>query len=278
MLPVFQSPPGIRAVYSDLDGTMLGYAGAFVQDADGTPTLEPVEALLAARAAGVEVIPCSGRAMPGIAGDARILGLRVCIGEMGAVLCYDGGRELVTMLGDYPGGEEIPVRYMESVGAIPLLTTRFTLEPHTPWSARRHYTYLLRGLADVDDANKALAGAGFEWLEITDNGLLHGPYLGLEPGQAHAYHVLPRGVHKGTAIAADGARRGLRRSEVIAIGDSIADLDMAPYVAVMVLTADSVEADPGLRSKATAHENVVVTTRPGNLGWADAVRAIAAAR
>ncbi|MGH9312546.1 MAG: HAD family hydrolase [Vicinamibacterales bacterium] len=278
MLPVFEPPKGIRAIYSDLDGTMLGYGGAFVQDHHGAPTLEPVEALLAARRAGVEIVPCSGRSMPGLAGDARLLGLRVSIGEMGAVLCYDSGREIVTALGEYPGGDQIPVRYMEAVGAVPLLLEQFRLEPHTPWSARREYTYLLRGAAGVEDTNKALAQAGHGWLELTDNGLLRGSYMGLEPGEAHAYHLLPRGVSKGIAIDADGARRGLRRDERVAIGDSVADLEMAPAVAVMVLTADSVATDAGLAHAAAAHANVAVTARPGNLGWADSVRALAAAR
>ena len=47
---------GIKAVYTDLDGTMLGRNGSFLHDPDGGATLEPAEALLAARAALVDVV------------------------------------------------------------------------------------------------------------------------------------------------------------------------------------------------------------------------------
>ncbi|MGZ4204977.1 MAG: hypothetical protein ACXVES_06860, partial [Actinomycetota bacterium] len=57
---------GIRAVYTDLDGTMLGRNGSFLHDPDGTATLEPAEALLAARAVLVDVVPTSGRALRGL--------------------------------------------------------------------------------------------------------------------------------------------------------------------------------------------------------------------
>ena len=52
---------GIKVVYTDLDGTMLGRNGSFLHDPDGKATLEPAEALLAARAALVDVVPASGR-------------------------------------------------------------------------------------------------------------------------------------------------------------------------------------------------------------------------
>src|SRR5207302_1468047 len=82
---------GIKVVYTDLDGTMLGLNGSFLHDPDGAATLEPAEALLAARAASIDVVPASGRALRGLQTDARLIGLPTVIAEMGAQISYDFG-------------------------------------------------------------------------------------------------------------------------------------------------------------------------------------------
>lgn len=274
MLATFEPPPDVAVVYSDLDGTMLGAAGSFVHDPAMTLTAEPARALLAALEAGIEIVPCSGRAMPGIAGDARILGMQTAIGEMGAVVSYQGGREIVEHLGAYPGGADNPFRLMHDCGAIDLIQSTFRIEPHGMWARNREYTALMRGLADVTEVDAALDEAGMGWCSLTDNGVLHASYLGLPPRTAHVYHLLPRGVSKGAAVAADRARRNIPRERTVALGDSLADLAMAPEVAVIALTADALEDDADLAEAAARVPNATVTTRPGNLGWTDAINAI----
>ncbi|GAC1416566.1 MAG: hypothetical protein NVSMB57_11900 [Actinomycetota bacterium] len=269
-------PNGIQVIYTDLDGTMLGAKGAFTLDSAGEPTDEPARALAAAMRAGIEIVPVSGRAMPGIARDARLLGMRTAIGEMGAVVSYDSGSDVRANIEGYPGGEEPPVELMERIGAITLLSQAFPLELHMPWARARQYTALLRGLADVVQANHALEQAGFGWCELLDNGLLYGSYLGLAAGTSHVYHLTPRGVSKGRGIAFDRATRGLERARCIAIGDSAADLSMAEEVSTIVLTPDAFERDASLREAAAACSNVRIGARPGTLSWSDAVHAAAA--
>lgn len=270
-------PSDVRVAYSDLDGTMLGRGGAFTADPAGSPTLEPTEMLLEAMGRGVEIVPATGRTLRGLLGDARMLGLRTVIAEMGAVLAYDLGAEIVPNLGRYPGGEELPAEHMVRVGAVDALFAAFAgrVEYHTPWATWREYTQLLRGLVDTADADAVLAEAGHDWLTLHDNGRLRGEYLGLEPGRARVYHLLPRDVDKGTAVAIDRARRSVDRERSIAVGDSIADLAMAREVWTLVLVSDAVEEDPHLAAAASEIENVCVSERPGNLGWCDAVRALA---
>jgi hydroxymethylpyrimidine pyrophosphatase-like HAD family hydrolase len=266
----------VRVVYTDMDGTMLGRGGAFNRDPEAGLTGEPGAVLLESLAAGVDLVPATGRSLRGLLGDARILGMRNVIAEMGSLIAYDLGTEVVTNLGQYPGGEEPPARHMERIGAVELLfeTFRGRLEHHTPWSAWRDYTQLFRGLVDTIEADRVLADAGLGWLTLHDNGRLHRAYLGLEPGLAHAYHLMPRGVHKGSAVARDRERRGLAREETIAVGDAIADLSMAGEVGALVLVGDAVAADAALADAAAAIENVYVTTRPGNLGWVDVLREV----
>jgi hydroxymethylpyrimidine pyrophosphatase-like HAD family hydrolase len=267
----------VRVVYTDLDGTMLGPAGAFTRALDGSLTTEPVGALMAALARGIDVVPATGRSLRGLIGDARILGLGTVIAEMGALIAYELGREVVTNLGAYPGGEEPPAVHMERTGAVKLLFDAFPgrLEHHTPWSAWRDYTQLFRGLVDTAEADSVLAAAGFEWLTLHDNGRLHGAYLGLDAGASHAYHLQPRGVDKGSAVALDRQRRSFTQEQSIAVGDSLADLTMAPEVGALVLVRDAVEADPALERAASGLSNVYVSERPGNLGWCDALRELA---
>src|SRR5438552_3985317 len=79
----------VRAVYSDLDGTMLGRGGAFVRDPDGHATRETTAALIEALDRDVDIVPATGRSLRGLIGDARILGLRTVIAEMGAIIAYE---------------------------------------------------------------------------------------------------------------------------------------------------------------------------------------------
>lgn len=274
-LPQFEPPDRTRVVYTDLDGTMLGSNGAFTLDPGGRPTMEPPRALIAALTAGIDVMPCSGRTLRGLIGDARILGLENVIAEMGAVLAYGRGSQVIRNLGDYPGGEEIPTEYMDRTGAVRFLLERFRLEHHGRWAEGREYTHLFRGLVDTAEAGEALAKRGLGWLSLQDNGRLRGAYLGLDTGEAHVYHLVPRGVSKAGAVALDRERRAVPREETIAIGDAVADLQIADHVGLLVLTRDSVEGDEHLAEAAEAYKNVAVTARPGNLGWADTVSALA---
>lgn len=265
---------GARVVYTDLDGTMLGRGGSFLHGPRGEPTTEPAAALLAALQAGIDVVPTSGRALRGLVTDARILGLGTVVAEMGALIAYDFGREVVECRGETPG-EGKPVEIMERTGAADLLLRAFAgrLEFHTPWAAWREYTALFRGLVDTEEADALLARDGHGWLTLHDNGRLHGAHLGLARGQAHAYHLQPRGLSKGLAVRLDRGRRGFARHETAAIGDSVADLELAPEVGTFVLVGDALEHDPALPAMISTLDNVVVTERPQNLGWADALRA-----
>ncbi|MGH2727868.1 MAG: HAD family hydrolase, partial [Actinomycetota bacterium] len=235
------------------------------------------EALLACLERGIDIVPATGRSLRGLTGDARILGLTTVIAEMGSIIAYELGREVVTNLGEYPGAEEPPAAYMERTGVVKLLFDAFPgrLEHHTPWSAWRDYTQLFRGLVDTEAADRVLADGGFGWAALHDNGRLHGAYLGLEAGASHAYHLQPRGVDKGGAVALDRERRSLARDQTIAVGDALADLSMAAEVGALILVRDAVEADPALERAASGLSNVYVSSRPGNLGWCDALFSVA---
>lgn len=268
---------GVHVIYTDLDGTMLGPRGSFLHAPDGSLSREPTDALLAAHAAEVDVVPVSGRALRGLQTDARLLGMPNVIAEMGALLSYEFGREVVQNFGQTPK-PGLPAAIMEECGAVAALLDRFgaRIEHHTPWSAWRECTQLFRGRVDTNEVDAFLAERGFGWLTLHDNGRLHGEYLGIPKGESRAYHLQPRGVSKGTAVGLDRERRAFAREETVAIGDAFADLELAAEVGTMLIVGDALGDDPVLADAVMALDNVLVTDRPQNLGWADLLTAVAA--
>ncbi|HZB58963.1 MAG TPA: HAD family phosphatase, partial [Actinomycetota bacterium] len=200
----------------------------------------------------------------------RLLGTRDAVAELGTVLVR--GREEELVWGEAPRDlGACPAEALERSGALAVLLESLPgLEPHTPWHLGRRGTFLLRGQAEVAEADALLAGRGLGWARLLDNGRLRGAYPHLGPGPAHAYHLLPAGVSKAGTAAAYLAGRGLDPPQVAAIGDSPADLQLAGVAGAMFLVANGAWA-ADLADPATP---VVVTPSPAGQGWAEAVTAL----
>lgn len=256
---------------SDVDGTLVGRDGSLLADLDGKPTLVAAEALVAAQVAGLEVVLVSGRTAAQLRETGRLLGIRDAIAEVGTVLVR--GREQELVWGEAPRDlGACPAEALERSGALAVLLEAFAgrLEPHTPWHLGRRGTFLLRGQAEVAEADALLAGHGLGWARLLDNGRLRGAYPHLGPGPAHAYHLLPSGVSKAGTARAYLAGRGLDRAQAAAIGDSPADLELATVAGAMFLVANGAWA-AGLGDPDTP---VIVTPSPAGQGWAEAVNAL----
>ena len=258
-------------LFSDVDGTLVGRDGSLLADLDGKPTLAAAEALVAAHLAGLEVVLISGRTATQLRETGRLLGTRDAIAELGTVLVR--GREVELVWGDAPRNlGACPADALERSGALAVLLEAFAgrLEPHTPWHLGRRGTFLLRGRAEVAEADALLADHGLGWARLLDNGRLRGAYPHLGPGPAHAYHLLPGGVSKAGTAAIYLASRGLEAPQAAAIGDGPADLQLAGVVGAMFLVANGAwAADQG--DPATP---VIVTPSAAGQGWAEAVTAL----
>lgn len=258
--------PPVRVLYTDLDGTLLGPDGSLLAASDGRPSTRAAQALVDAAAAGVAVVPVSGRQRAQLGNDARLLGLRSYIAEAGGVIMRDG--ELRYEWGECPRDlADTPHGALAAAGAADALLARFAgdLRRYEPWHRRREAGHLLHGLVDVDEANAVLAEAGCPWAYLIDNGAAGG-----WPGrQVRAYHLLPRGVSKAAALADDLAARGLDAAQAAACGDSLEDLRMAEIVGTYVMVANG-HGDIGRR----------IFRVPGAMGagFADTVSALLAAR
>ncbi len=267
---------GIRVVYSDLDGTMVGPGGSFFRTEDGGLTLAPANALVELHEAGIALVLVSGRTRPQLVEAGRIFGADGFIAELGAVIGWEAGRRSRVLTGQMPSTYAgTPVEVIGGLDLVARLLDRYAgrLEYHSPWHEGHEVDVMLRGRIDVAEAQSWLAGQGLGWLRLRDNGVLPaGRPTTLDPVAvpAHVYHLMPAGLSKGRAVAEDRARRGIAVADAAGIGDSASDLDMAPHVGTLWLTANGARHEH-MRRLVAELGNVRVSSAAFGLGWADAV-------
>lgn len=263
--------PKVRVLYADVDGTMVGPLGNLLWDSARHPTLAAAEALVRAAREGLEVVALTGRARAGMFEFARVLGFRSWICELGGIRVYDRGETVVHDHGDFPGGG-VPTADIH--GAVEVLLTGYPgrLEEHSPWNAQRESSFLLRGEVDPAEAEERLAAAGFAWASLHDNGVIPRRFetlTGVE--RTRAYHLLPRGVSKVAAIAADRVHRGLGRDECAVVGDAAADLECRHEVGRCFLVRNGLDKDPSLTWAMDPDSGVEVTKAGHGEGFAEVV-------
>jgi hypothetical protein len=261
----------LRCVYTDLDGTLLGWGASLFRDAEGAFTLLPARALEACFRANVEVVLKSGRRQAQVMEDARLIGQTAYIYEMGCGLVIDGEETLLT--GDLvPHDGKTIHDLIEDSGAPRLLLDSYPgrLEYHSPWHRNREISHLFRGLVDAFEADTLLEENGFGNLRLVDNGAI-APKETLQDlaGPPHVYHLIPRQASKADAVARHMRARGYSPDECIALGDSREDLGVAAVVGRFFLVGNGLEKDPDIMRGAPA--NVEVTEGRNGAGFYEAV-------
>lgn len=269
----------LRALYVDLDGTLLGPGGALLRGADGRSSLAAAEAIAACADAGVEVVVLTGRRQAQAMEDARLLGGTSYVFEGGACVVVDG-EEHWTTAPWLPGGRHTIFEQIQRAGAEELLLERYRgrLEHHAPWHTNREVSHLFRGLVDVDEAAAALHDAGIDGLRLMDNGVVHSrsPALADLP-HVRCYHLLPEGASKRAGVALHRELRGHAREDTLSCGDSREDLTTAAEVGRFALMANGLEKDPAIVDAVAEHPNALVTAGAHGAGVLEAVRAALAA-
>jgi hydroxymethylpyrimidine pyrophosphatase-like HAD family hydrolase len=263
---------GVRCLYLDLDGTLLGRGASLLHDGEGNVTIEGVRAIQACLRAGVEVVLMSGRRQAQVKEDARLFGQSAYIYEAGACLVLDGEEHWLT--GAMVPGELTVAEQIERTGAPALLleTYRGRLEYHEPWHLNREVSHLFRGLIDAFEADELLAGHGHEQLRLVDNGVVNrrSPDLAALP-HVRGYHLVPKGASKAAAVALHMRIRGYAREETFAVGDSREDLACAEHVGAFWLVANAVARDPSIREAIAGMGNVRVAEAAHGPGVYEAV-------
>ena len=182
---------GIRVIYTDLDGTMVGPGGCFFRAEDRSVTLEPTLALADLLASDIALVLVSGRTQAQLLEACGIFGADGYVAELGAVVGWDRGRERTSF------AERCRQSSMRS-------RTRWwrscsqqyagRLEFHDPWHVGHELDVMLRGQVEAPEADAWFAAQGAPWLRMHDNGLL--------PPRA-----TPRLSSRGAARLPPGARR-----------------------------------------------------------------------
>ena len=248
----------LRALYTDLDGTLLGKGGSLFADADGNFSKAQARTLEACSRAGIEVVIMSGRREAQVHSDSRLMGQSSYIYEAGCAMVIDRERTLLTGEWRPTEARSVADQILES-GVAERLLDHFEgrLEWHEPWHTGREFSLLMRGKVDVGEANSLIADAGHRDLRFLDNGAIGRPMPGIEV--THAYHLVPGGASKGKAVGAHMAARGYSPEECIGAGDSIEDLESAEFVGRFFVVANGPERDERLREALAGYDNVTVT-------------------
>jgi hydroxymethylpyrimidine pyrophosphatase-like HAD family hydrolase len=270
----------LRCVYADLDGTMLGRGASLVRDAEGNFSSLAVRGLEAAHRAGAEVVIKSGRRKAQVLEDARIIGQRSFIYEMGCGLA-DGDEEVFLCGGFETGGDVTVHDQIERSGAPRELMEAFPgrIEPHDPWHTDRHFSVLLRGNVDLTEVERLFARNGHEDLRLVDNGITERRSEDLVVDTVRTYHLIPRAAGKANAVATHMRRHALDPAQCIAVGDSRGDLEVAEVVGRFFLVANGLARDPAVREQIAGRDNITVTEEPMSSGFYEAVvRALAESR
>jgi hydroxymethylpyrimidine pyrophosphatase-like HAD family hydrolase len=264
----------VRCLYADLDGTLLGPRASLFSGADGGWSSLGARALEACSRAGAEVCIYSGRRQSSVFEAARLIGSSAFVFELGCGLVIDGELEWLTD-GVVPSPERGSIfDQIEASGAPALLLDRFAgqLEYHTPWSRGREVSHLFRGSIDLQEAHDVLESAGLGWLRLVDNGVVVArdeqmPGLGV----VRAYHLIPAGASKARGVARHMQARGYAPPDVIAVGDSREDMDVAPVVGAFWLVANALSRDPSLEAEAAGRAGVRIASEGYGAGVYEAV-------
>jgi hydroxymethylpyrimidine pyrophosphatase-like HAD family hydrolase len=272
-------PVTTRIVYTDLDGTMVGPRGSFWHTDQRHLTDTPATALIELHRAGIPLVLVSGRTFPQVIEAARIFAADGAIAELGATVAWDTGRGIHRLRGELPVelGDRTPMSVMTELGLVERLIAEHPgrLEWHAPWHTTHETDALLRGRVDPLAVDAWLEQRGLGWLTLNDNGTIPATSrMTLDDAvlPPRVYHLMPRGISKGAAIAWDLQRRGIDPEDAVAIGDSVSDLEMAPAVGRLWITANGAAGD-GMADLLAAVPNVTVTDAAMGEGWAQAVRA-----
>lgn len=248
----------LRCLYTDLDGTLLGHGGSLFRDAEGNFSKAQARLLEACHRADVEVVLMSGRREAQVFSDARLMGQSSYIYEAGCAMVIEREKTLLTGEWTPQEGRTVVERILAD-GVAELLLGRFEgrLEWHEPWHHGRELSLLMRGKVDVGEANELIAEAGHADLRFLDNGAIGRPMPGIEI--SHAYHLVPGGASKGSAVGAHMRARGYAPQECIAAGDSLEDLAAAEHVGRFFCVANGPERDAELRGALGSYPNATVT-------------------
>lgn len=291
MAPLMLNHPDVTAalaqvttVYTDIDGTMLGEGASLILGDDGRPNMALCQAIVNLYAAGIDVVPITGRGRVVLGEVCRLCAFPRFSAELGAVDSPGMGFGVPISYhpGDMPYDQSCgltPYQVIEQSGVIERLIEEFGdyLDRH-PASKGRELSHIFMGRINPRQVQPVLDEVGLE-LTMVDNGpikLTAGHLKG--EGPLHIYHVLPRNCTKGAAVARDMERHGIGSHQALAIGDACGDLSMGQAVDTFVLVANGANNPCVLDEAKVKTKRLVVTQGARCAGWVEMANALLATK
>ncbi len=264
---------GVRVIYTDIDGTLLGPGGCLFLTPDKEYTLQTAEAIILTHKCNLDVVMVSGRNKNQLLGDARIMGFKNYIAELGCEIVYNLGEKVILNVGNFQITEGNVFDTIANSKAPEFLLKTFSnrLEYHTPWSVGQECTHLFRGYIDVTEANELLREKGFTDLKIVDNGVINQRGSLKEISEVHAYHLLPRWSDKALGVRKDREIRKLPKNAVIAIGDAPSDVALSSQVGAVFIVKNALGKYSDIGRQILSQENVFLTQDEMGIGWAEVI-------
>ncbi|HEX3435169.1 MAG TPA: HAD-IIB family hydrolase [Pseudacidobacterium sp.] len=250
----------IKLIAIDIDGTLLPSAGTIISERNR-------RALRLAESAGVEIVIATGRRQAYAAPLIEPVGLKpetVLITSNGtvtrtlagdrmerALLPIETARELCGVLRqfggttvftfDRDGQGELVIESLEQVQA----RIALWVEANRPWM--EEIQPLERAFDAGEPPVQGMVCGTVEEMNRAEDWLTASPYAKLIEMHQTQYpkrnlsilDILPPGCSKGVALRKLAERRGLRRDEIMAIGDNFNDLEMLEYAGHPVLMANA---------------------------------------
>lgn len=254
-------------VAADLDGTLVDRA---ITWAPGLP-----EALAEVRAAGVPTVICTGRMLQSV----RRVGARLGVTE-GPVVCYQGA--LVADIGTGEWWRHIPmdgstaaevVRHVRSLGRQlnAYIDDHLYVEELTPWARRyaEHVEVAIEAVPDLeaearlrpptklvlvtaaDDVERILPGLQRQWA-----GRLY-----VVRSQPEYIEFTDASVSKSGALGWLCRRIGVRREQVVTLGDGMNDVDMLRWAGLGVAVSEAASPVRDAADLTVPREDVPVLLR-----------------
>jgi Cof subfamily protein (haloacid dehalogenase superfamily) len=253
------SPPSVRMIAIDIDGTLLPTRGAVVSERNR-------RALRAAEAAGIEIVIATGRrqafALP-IMDPVGLSATTVLISSNGSItrnfagelmernlLPVETARALCGLLRGF--GSTVLTFDREGPGSLVIESWKTLHERIALWvDANRasliEVVPLERAFDQGEQPVQSMVCGTVEAMRRAEDALAASRFA--EEVEVHRTEypsrdlcivdILPQGCSKGAALARLAEKRGLKCEEVMAIGDNYNDVEMLQYAGRAVLMANS---------------------------------------
>jgi len=263
----------LKVIYTDLDGTLLNHKGCLLRDENGEYYLEAVKQLEKIAKKSLDIVLVSGRNKAQLRFNAQIISAKNYIAELGCELVHDLGRKVYTTFDKRKISYDITYGGKDLLDITKMLKEKFPgkIDSNIEWSKYRSSTALFFGDIDLRAANRLLEKSGYRGLHLVDNGFSSLVKLNLDVKKLHIYNLIPSGVNKSSGIKLDKKIRKFSTENCIALGDSAEDLKMADEVLFFFLMRNGLEHKEEILSKLHEYDNVYVTKRSMNRGWAEVI-------